>query len=117
MPLQEEQVQDANQLAALPKFRARILPVLGPIPALFGMTMASFVLTEIAHWKTEPLAFKDRTSVYQRLHAQLCQHELKKYGKNVSLNIMDIGYIFEEVIHLFSKEIDLEREKCFIWTI
>lgn len=80
LPLQEEQVQDASQLAALPKFRARILPVLGPIPALFGMTMASYVLTEIAQWNTEPLAFKGRDGVYQKLHAQLCQNELKKYS-------------------------------------
>ena len=98
MPLQEEQVSDASQLAALPKFRARILPVLGTIPALFGMTMASFVLTELAQWNIEPLAFKERDGIYQRLHAQLCQHELKKYSvKNVPLSIQDIGYIFEEV--------------------
>jgi tRNA A37 threonylcarbamoyladenosine dehydratase len=98
LPLQEDQVKDANELAALPKFRARILPVLGPIPALFGMTMAAYVLTELAQFNTTPLAFKQRNGIYQRLHAQLCQNELQKYSiSNVPLTVHDISYIFEEV--------------------
>ena len=98
LPLQQDQVQDAKEFAALPKFRARILPVLGPIPALFGMNMAAYVLTELAQLNTEPMAFKGRDGTYQRLHAQLCQIELKKYSiSNVPLTLHDISYIFEEV--------------------
>ena len=56
--LEEEKVEEADQYAPLPTFRSRILPVLGTIPALFGNAMASYVLTELAGFPTEPIPMK-----------------------------------------------------------
>ncbi|KAJ3327654.1 hypothetical protein HDU76_011378 [Blyttiomyces sp. JEL0837] len=41
LPLDESKVAEADQYATLPTFRSRILPVLGTLPALFGLAMAT----------------------------------------------------------------------------
>ncbi|KAJ3286319.1 hypothetical protein HK104_009101 [Borealophlyctis nickersoniae] len=99
LPLEEQKVENADEYSALPNFRVRILPVLGTIPALFGQSMASYVVTELAGFKTEPLAIKLRHKTYARLHTDLVNKEkdLFKGNPNIPLNISDIGYIFEEI--------------------
>ncbi|KAI9223714.1 hypothetical protein BC828DRAFT_375256 [Blastocladiella britannica] len=49
---------DMAEFAPLPTFRASILPVLGPLPALFGNALAAYVLTTLAQWPSPsaPLA-------------------------------------------------------------
>jgi hypothetical protein len=96
--LDEEKVEEADQYAALPSFRSRILPVLGTIPALFGNAMASFVITELAGFKTEPLAVKGTRKTFEKLFKELCNSEKTTYGDDflVYLNADDLGFIFEE---------------------
>ncbi|KAI8846631.1 hypothetical protein BC829DRAFT_398143 [Chytridium lagenaria] len=78
LPLEGEKVEEANEYGPLPNFRARILPVLGTLPALFGNAMASFVITELAGFATHPLRVKQRTKVYERILKDLKQEVLKK---------------------------------------
>ncbi|KND03762.1 uncharacterized protein SPPG_01218 [Spizellomyces punctatus DAOM BR117] len=99
LPLEEEKVQEADEYSALPDFRVRILPVLGTLPALFGNCMASYVITELAGWPTNPLAIKLREKTYMRLHRDLVNKEKDGFGAsaNIPFNVSDVGYIFEEI--------------------
>ncbi|KAJ3041875.1 hypothetical protein HDV00_008579 [Rhizophlyctis rosea] len=99
LPLEEDKLPHADEYAALPNFRVRILPVLGTLPALFGNVMASYVVTELAGFKTEPLPIKLRPKTYERLHKDLVNKEKDVYkaSPNIPLNIADVGYIFEEI--------------------
>ncbi|KAJ3077842.1 hypothetical protein HK102_004925, partial [Quaeritorhiza haematococci] len=98
LPLDEEKADAADQYATLPNFRARILPVLGTIPAIFGCALASYVLTELAGFETRPLAIKLRDGTYNRLHRDLCNKEKDYYlySGEIPFTVSDVGYIFEE---------------------
>ncbi|KAK0555005.1 hypothetical protein OC846_001862 [Tilletia horrida] len=60
-----------EELAALEDFRVRVLPVFGPIPAMFGLAAASYVLCEIAGWPMEPLPFLNRRKMYDKMLSDL----------------------------------------------
>ncbi|KAG0368467.1 hypothetical protein BGZ54_001883 [Gamsiella multidivaricata] len=99
LPLDETQAQEADEYSALPDFRARILPVLGPLPAMFGMSMATFIACKIAGHPLDPLPIKLRQSLYLRLHRELMvrEHRLNRSVKTIALERRDIGYVLEEV--------------------
>ncbi|KAI8592616.1 hypothetical protein BDZ88DRAFT_449124 [Geranomyces variabilis] len=99
LPLEDDKVEEAEEYSALPDFRVRILPVLGTLPALFGNCMASYVITELAGWVTEPLAIKGREKTYARLHRDMVNREKHQRGNPVAvpLNIADVGYVYEEI--------------------
>lgn len=65
----------------VPGFRVRIIPVLGSIPAIFGMVMASYVVTQLAELQvqTEPIVNMD-VDHYCLLHQRLIEHEESLYG-------------------------------------
>ncbi|KAI9497522.1 hypothetical protein BDB00DRAFT_804929 [Zychaea mexicana] len=99
LPLEEERVKEADDFAALPEFRSRILPVLGTLPSMFGMTIASFVILKLAEYPNfEPLAIKLREGLYARLHRDLLARESNLYkNKTCPLDTRDIGYIYEDI--------------------
>ncbi|KAJ1984761.1 hypothetical protein H4R34_000449 [Dimargaris verticillata] len=100
LPLAESQANEADEYAILPDFRSRILPVLGTLPAIFGMVMATYVICQLAQFPIEPLAIKQRDALYQRLHRDLCNRHGVYYdqgNKNIPLSQDDVGYLFEEV--------------------
>lgn len=48
-----------HELSALESFRVRILPVLGPLPCMFGQAAAAYVLAMMAgNIKMQPLSIK-----------------------------------------------------------
>lgn len=73
LPLDEAEVAkgDVNELAAFEDFRVRILPVLGPLPAMFGLAAATYVMCDIAGHELEPLAVKGRRRLYEKLFSDL----------------------------------------------
>ncbi|KAF9115413.1 hypothetical protein BGX27_007913 [Mortierella sp. AM989] len=99
LPLDETQAQNAVEYAALPDFRSRILPVLGPLPAMFGMSMAMFITCKLAGWPMEPLPIKLRDSLYLRVHRELKTRENKmdKSVDTIALDRRDVGYVIEEI--------------------
>ncbi|CEG78632.1 hypothetical protein RMATCC62417_13209 [Rhizopus microsporus] len=101
LPLEEEKVEDREEFAALPDFRARILPVLGTIPSMFGMAIASYITLSIAEYPHfEPLAIKLREGLYARVHKEMITREYKTFKEKVcTLDVRDVGYIFEEMWH------------------
>ncbi|CDH50688.1 ubiquitin--protein ligase molybdopterin-converting factor [Lichtheimia corymbifera JMRC:FSU:9682] len=101
LPLEEERVEEADDYAALPEFRSRILPVLGTLPSIFGMTIASYVILKLTDYPNfDPLAIKLRDGLYIRMHRDLLSRESKKYkSRTCPLDPHDVGYIFEEMWH------------------
>ncbi|PWZ01947.1 hypothetical protein BCV70DRAFT_198227 [Testicularia cyperi] len=114
LPLDEEEFQKGNvdELAALEDFRVRILPVLGPLPAMFGLAVATYIICEIGGQQLEPLAFKGRRKMYEKMFHDLSVSESRhpvpgsavaKPGDttgprhHIPFNLNDIAYLFEEV--------------------
>lgn len=113
LPLDEEEFEKGNvdELAALEDFRVRILPVLGPLPAMFGLAVATFIICEIGGQKMEPLAFKGRRKLYEKLFHDLSvsesRHPLPGAQSKIAtdagprhyipFSVNDVAYLFEEV--------------------
>ncbi|KAJ3095234.1 hypothetical protein HDU97_007138 [Phlyctochytrium planicorne] len=144
LPLEEQKVEAAQEYGPLPNFRARILPVLGTLPAMFGMAMASYVITDLAGFPTSPLRVKQRTKVYERILKDLKQEEMKKRQaaelkrkkagteggdvgdiddaeeEEVMLHTRDVGYILDEVFKsrsIFSGSIDKDKITLSKWNL
>ncbi|KAJ1922003.1 hypothetical protein H4219_000350 [Mycoemilia scoparia] len=99
LSLADSQEDDPDEYAVLPDFRVRIVPVLGTMPAMFGMAMATYTLTQLAGFPTDPLPIKGRHSLYVRMHRELLVRENKAAGVNgnIILSQDDCGYILEEI--------------------
>ena len=107
LPLPEEEFQKGkvNELSVLPDFRARILPVLGTMPAVFGYTVANFVVCEITGYPHETGAGKAREKMYdnilsslQGLEERLVRHDSEDgQGLRIPVTKDDVGYLVEEV--------------------
>lgn len=109
LPLPEEEFLKGkvDELSVLPDFRARILPVLGTMPALFGYIVANFVILEITGYPHEFGAGKGREKMYdsilsglqgleERLAREAGQDPL---GLKIPVTKNDVEYIVEEVYH------------------
>ncbi|GJN90207.1 hypothetical protein Rhopal_003206-T1 [Rhodotorula paludigena] len=100
LPLDEEEFQKGkvDELHAMQNFRVRILPVLGPLPAMFGNVAAAYVLQQLAGFKMEPLPVKNRYKLAATLHRQLSASEQKQTGDNrIPFSEDDMLYLFEEI--------------------
>ena len=107
LPLPEAEFQKGkvNELSVLPDFRARILPVLGTMPAIFGYTVANYVVCEITEYPHETGAGKAREKMYdnilsslQGLEERLVRHEGEDgQGLRIPVTKDDVGYLVEEV--------------------
>lgn len=83
LPLPEEEFQKGavHELSALEAFRVRILPVLGPLPSMFGQAAAAYIIAQLAgNVNMEPLAVKNRYKQYIRLHTDLAAREQRLTG-------------------------------------
>jgi tRNA A37 threonylcarbamoyladenosine dehydratase len=73
-----------GELAPLHDFRVRILPVLGPLPALFGLHIATYVLCELAGRPLErPLPVRHRKKLYERMWKDLLHRESRIARKQI----------------------------------
>ncbi|KAK9894842.1 ubiquitin-protein ligase molybdopterin-converting factor [Cystobasidium minutum MCA 4210] len=101
MPLPEEEFQKGavHELSALEAFRVRILPVLGPLPCMFGQAAAAYIIAMLAgNVPMQPLAVKNRHKIYRRLHNDLAAREERLTGINkIPFSEEEFGFIFEEL--------------------
>lgn len=96
-----------NELGVLPDFRVRILPVLGSMPAIFGLTVANHVVLDIADYPREYGAIKARDKMYEAALSSLqgLEERLARYmaaspeltGVRIPVSQDDAGYLIEEV--------------------
>ncbi len=86
LPLPEDEFEKGNvkELGAFDDFRVRILPVLGPLPAIFGLNVASWVLCELAGRPIQnPLPVKGRKKLWERLYRDLLHREEKATSQTI----------------------------------
>jgi hypothetical protein len=107
-PLSEEEFAKGNvgELGVLADFRVRILPVLGTMPAIFGLAVANHVILSITGYPHEYLPSKSRDKMYdgilgslnggeERLARALFNEDTQ--GLKIPITQDDVGYMVEEV--------------------
>ncbi|KAF8199424.1 hypothetical protein K438DRAFT_1583404, partial [Mycena galopus ATCC 62051] len=99
LPLPEEEFakgkEQVRELGVLDEFRVRILPVLGPLPALFGLHTATYVLCALAGKPiANPLPVKNRRKVYERMLKDLMA---RGGARRLPLDEDDVALLFEDV--------------------
>ena len=109
LPLPEEEIEKGNvaELGVLQNFRVRIMPVLGTMPAIFGLAVANHVMLEISGYPHEYLQAKSRERMYAGILATLQGQEerLVRYtgidslGLRLPITTEDVGYVIEEIFH------------------
>ncbi|KAL8744354.1 MAG: hypothetical protein Q9190_003387 [Brigantiaea leucoxantha] len=107
LPLADEEFEKGkvDELSVLPDFRARILPVLGTMPAVFGYAVANFVILEITDYPHEIGGSKGREKMYDGILANLqgLEERLARSsgqdptGLKIPVTKDDIAYLVEEV--------------------
>ncbi|MDI1492205.1 MAG: hypothetical protein OHK93_003417 [Ramalina farinacea] len=107
LPLPDEEYQrgKVHELSVLPDFRARILPVMGTMPAIFGFTVANFLAMEITGYPHEASAGKAREKMYDAILSTLQGLEERMVresgqdpvGIRIPVTANDVGYLIEEV--------------------
>ena len=107
LPLPEEEVQKGGvgELGILPDFRARILPVLGTMPAVFGLVLANYLIMEISGYPHETGGGKARDKLYDAALLALQASEVRlvrtegedSVGLRVPVSKEDVGFLIDEV--------------------
>lgn len=104
LPLPEEEFAKGKvkELQAFDDFRVRILPVLGPLPAIFGLNIATYIILDLAGTPlTEPLAIKGRKKTYASIRSNLSEREARVKGmklqETIEVTSDDIGLIYEDI--------------------
>lgn len=91
LPLPEEERLKGNvqELTPFDDFRIRILPVFGPLPSIFGLNAAAYVLCAVAGRPiANPLAQKGRRKLYEKLLRELKVREEKKTGQPIEYVVL-----------------------------
>ncbi|KAF8329098.1 uncharacterized protein EI90DRAFT_2924648 [Cantharellus anzutake] len=104
LPLPEDEFQkgSVHELGALDNFRVRILPVIGPLPSIFGLHIASYIICQLAGKPIpHPLPSKNRWKLYASLTKDLAVREgrLEPDGlqRKLPIDERDVGYIFDDL--------------------
>lgn len=105
LPDNEYQKGSVGELSVLPDFRARILPVLGTMPAVFGYAIANFVIMEITGHPHESGGRTGRDKLYESVLQALQALETKLarsqgedgWGLRIPISRNDVAYLIEEV--------------------
>ncbi|KAK3940551.1 hypothetical protein QBC46DRAFT_384838 [Diplogelasinospora grovesii] len=114
LPLPEEEFQKGSvgDLGVLPDFRVRILPVLGTMPAVFGLTAANHVILKITGYPIDYLPAKARDKMYDSITAFVQSSEEKLVrattksttgggdiglGLKVPITTGDVAFLVEEL--------------------
>ena len=107
LPLPDEEFikGQVNELSVLPDFRARVLPVLGTMPAVFGYVVANTIIMEVSEYPHEVTAGKGRDKMYESVLSTLqgIEERLARsadsdvQGLKIPITKEDIGYLIEEV--------------------
>ncbi|GAM84896.1 hypothetical protein ANO11243_028980 [Dothideomycetidae sp. 11243] len=109
LPLAEDEFAKGSvgELGVLPDFRVRILPVLGTMPAVFGLCAANHVMLTLTGYPHDYLPHKARDKMYDALLASLQGTEerlarsrgVDAQGLRLPVAADDVGYLVEEVWH------------------
>lgn len=101
LPLPDDEYEKGKvgELSALKDFRVRILPVLGTMPGIFGLTIATWVLTKVSGYPMEQIEGRNRIKFYDGIYQSLAA-QMSRIGmpdQRVPVALKDVGYLVEEV--------------------
>lgn len=101
LPLPDEEYEkgQVGELSALRDFRVRILPVLGTMPGIFGLTLATWILTKVSGYPMDPIEGKNRIKIYDGIYQSLAG-QMSRIGmpdQRVPIAVKEVSYIVEEV--------------------
>uniref|UniRef100_A0A061RMZ7 Nad-binding rossmann-fold superfamily protein isoform 1 n=1 Tax=Tetraselmis sp. GSL018 TaxID=582737 RepID=A0A061RMZ7_9CHLO len=97
--------QDPLDFQVVPNFRVRTIPVLGTLPAMFGMAAATFLLARLAGRDLDPDSPVSLTRAqYERQLTRLEDRERERFGSDdgVAVDIDEIVYLVRELWRGFS---------------
>jgi hypothetical protein len=104
LPLDEDEFKKGSvkELGAFDDFRVRILPVLGPLPAIFGLHAATYITLDLAGKPlTDAAAIKNRKKLYASMQGTLAEREAKIFGEHglqtIELNTEDMALVLEDI--------------------
>ncbi|CAI7787442.1 unnamed protein product [Closterium sp. NIES-53] len=99
LPVADDSLQPAD-LQVVPGFRVRVIPVLGTIPAMFGLALATRVVTSLAGMDVgfEPV-LRLSADHYSLLHQRLVEREEMLFGsaQEVEVDMDDVMFVVREV--------------------
>ncbi|KHO01377.1 Molybdenum cofactor biosynthesis, MoeB [Metarhizium album ARSEF 1941] len=108
LPLPEEEFEKGvGDLGVMPNFRVRILPVLGTMPAIFGLTAANHVILSITGYPLNYVPAKGREKMYEGMMTYVQGSEdrlarilgLDTVGLKTPLTSGDVAFLAEELYH------------------
>lgn len=109
LPLPEDEFQKGSvgELGVMPNFRVRILPVLGTMPAIFGLTAANHVILSISGYPLNYAPAKGREKMYEGILNLLQGYEEKlargfvpdTTGLKVPVTMSDVAFLVEDLYH------------------
>lgn len=107
LPLPDEEFEKGTvgDLAAMPNFRVRILPVLGTMPAVFGLTLANHVILSITGYPIEYVPAKGRDKMYEGVfnYMQSFEERLARnfhpglIGLKIPLTPSDVAFLVDDL--------------------
>ncbi|KIP10798.1 hypothetical protein PHLGIDRAFT_125305 [Phlebiopsis gigantea 11061_1 CR5-6] len=103
LPLAQDEFEKGNvkELGVFDDFRVRILPVLGPLPSIFGLHIATYILCDLAGKPIiNPLPIKGRRKLYERIYRDLLHREERIVGyalNRLPIDEDDVGLLFEDI--------------------
>ncbi|KAL3151503.1 hypothetical protein ABBQ38_012502 [Trebouxia sp. C0009 RCD-2024] len=93
-------INNPSEYQIVPGFRVGIVPVLGTMPAMFGMAAASHILCQLAGQPFNPEPIVEITEQqYETQMARLLEREETKYGgtQGVAVDYSDVVYLVRDI--------------------
>ncbi|EDQ85931.1 uncharacterized protein MONBRDRAFT_28661 [Monosiga brevicollis MX1] len=101
--LTAEQRSNPEAFGAVANMRLRVLPVLGTMPAIIGMSAAAFVMTQVAQKPFDPRKLEPISQKFaHKLHTHLCRREEKEFGNQADVGSpiadqLEVMYVLNDV--------------------
>jgi tRNA threonylcarbamoyladenosine dehydratase len=101
LPLTKEQKEKPEEYGTKPNFRLRIMPVLGTLPAIFGMTMATLCLCELSGRKIHPVAIEQLSSKFRNKALSLARQRERDVFKistdDQKFDKFDVDFLYNNI--------------------
>ncbi|KAF4653443.1 25S rRNA (adenine645-N1)-methyltransferase [Perkinsus chesapeaki] len=99
LPLKDFQEENPGDFQTLEKFRVRILPVIAPLPAIFGNAVAAHVLTELAGQPMSPSAME---AVGPKQYRKMQEKIRKAVGPQCPHRLLDDYVSLKEANYIYA---------------
>lgn len=109
LPLPEEEFHKGSvgDLGPMPNFRVRILPVLGTMPAIFGLTIANHVILSLSGYPLDYCPAKGREKMYDGIlnYIQGSEEKIARrfhpgmIGLKVPMTTNDVAFMADDLYH------------------